>query len=104
MDQHDFKPFVGNFWEVERDCRFQPGVLADLWPHETAVAWLRKLMEPGPDCLKVPPLKEGIPAFKKRMGAAVRYANANYDVEGLCTAFPKRVKNMIKKNGDRLRK
>ena len=74
------------------------------WPHEAGVAWLRRLMEPGPNCMEKAPLSETIPAFKQRMGRAIRYANKNYDVEGLCTSFPRRIKDLVERKGDRLRK
>ena len=41
--------------------------------------------------------------FKKRLRQCEAHINKNYDVDGLCKAFPRRIEALIAAGGDRLR-
>ena len=75
--------------------------MADFWPHETAVSWVRSYM-------KKHPLKKGVGMpqmerdFVSTMDATMKDVNENYDVDGLCSSLPKRLADLKKSKGDRL--
>ena len=83
------------------DASEQPGALAQVLLHETAVAWSRnqlKLTSPRQ------PWKETREDFATRLREVCRFINAKYQVEGLCREFPMRIQLLIDKKGDSLRK
>ena len=41
--------------------------------------------------------------FISSMDAAMKYINENYDVDGLCYSFPKRLADLKKSKGERLK-
>ena len=84
------------------DASSQPPDMADFWPHETAVGWLRAYM-------KKQPLTKGVGLvqmekdFQNTMKEAVRHVNTNHNVDGLCRDFPTRVSELIAAKGGRLK-
>ena len=40
--------------------------------------------------------------FKKRLRKCEAHINKNYDVDGLCSAFPRRIEALLAAGGDRL--
>ena len=89
------KPFHGD------DASMQPGRSGDLWPHETAVSWVRQRLK---RTLPAQPWEETEVEFGKRLKVAGEYVNAHYDVAGLCRAMPKRMHELVHDaRGDKLR-
>ena len=90
-----FRTYAGD------DGSNQASDLADFWPHETAVAWIRAYM-------KKHPLKKGVGLdrmqreFQTTMRAAVRHINKEYDVASLCSSFPQRLSELKEAKGARL--
>ena len=83
------------------DASSQSPDMPDLLMHETAVAWFRNNMKKErPVCA---PWEETQAQWLVRARRVTRYVNDNYDVYGLCHAFPKRLNNAVGKDGDRLR-
>ena len=83
------------------DARNQPGKLADLTLHETAVSWVRsKLLETRPKQA----WKESTEEHYRRLRGIAQGINAEFDVEGLCAEFPSRIADLISKGGDKLAK
>jgi hypothetical protein len=84
------------------DASKQPSDMADFWPHETAVSWIRAYM-------KKHPLQKGKGVAQMRedfvttMDECMRHINAKYDVNGLCRSFPKRLAEMRLSKGERLK-
>ena len=69
------KAFHGN------DASVQPGRSGDLWPHETAISWMRhRLRVP----LQQEPWNETEDGLGARLEAAVEWVKHHHDVEGLC--------------------
>ena len=95
LRRHDLRAFLGD------DATAQPGNLAQVLLHETAVAWTRHRLTLS---LPAAPWEEETrEAFGARLREAARYSNANYDVEGLCRSFPKRIQDLVDREGDNLR-
>ena len=76
--------------------------MADFWPHETAVSWLRQQMKKCP-IEKGNGLEQMQKAFDANMNASFRYINAEYDVSGLCRSFPERLLRLKDAKGERLK-
>ena len=84
-----------------RGARAQPADIAAALPHETANSWLRTRL--GKAAALVPKLWEETPAdFAKRLAQCVRDVHDTCDVDALCRAFPERLRELKKRNGDRL--
>ena len=47
--------------------------------------------------------EDNVKLFKKRLRQCEAHINKNYDVDGLCRAFPRRIEALIAAGGDRLR-
>ena len=92
---HNLEAFMGT------DASEQPGALAQVLLHETAVAWTRHQLS-----LTKPRVawKETREEFASRLREVCRVMNAKYKVEGLCREFPMRIQQLIDKKGDSLRK
>ena len=81
------------------NARRQPGSLQDVLLHETTVSWLRKRLE------RSTPKKcweETREAYGRRLKRCCEEVNKECDVEGLCKDFPKRMKRMGEREGERL--
>ena len=92
---YGFRPYAGD------DASAQPPDIPDVLPHETAVGWARTFFK------KHPVRKGGGVADMERQFQAVlhdcaEYINANYDVAGLCRAFPARLAELARERGERL--
>jgi hypothetical protein len=79
----------------------QPGTLAQLLLHETAVAWVR-----ARQTITTPkkPWTETREAFGERLRAIARHINTQYRVDDLCREFPGRIQQLIDVEGDNLKK
>ena len=87
------------FWG--RDASAQPGYLADVLLHETAVPWIRhKLTATTPPKR---PWLESREQYARRLRQVVADINRNYAVGDLCQRFPDRLDELIRRQGDRLR-
>ena len=84
------------------DAQVQSPDMGDLLLHETAVSWFRAQMKKEkPVGL---PWEETRAEWKARADRCVEAINANFDVIGLCTEFPGRLRACISRDGDRLPK
>ncbi len=93
LREHGLKTFYGD------DASVQPGSLQEVLLHETAVAWVRRREK----VVRSPtPCEETVAEFGTRLRQIAAYINANFDVEGLCRALPKRVQMVINSKGDRI--
>ena len=91
--RNHFRPIMGN------NARSQPGSLQDVLLHETAVSWLRtRLTRSTPkNCWD-----ETREQYGRRLKRCCEEVNKECDVEGLCQGFPKRMKRLKDKEGERL--
>ena len=78
----------------------QPGSCQDLMLHETAVAWLRTRLATSTPTKCWEETRE---QYGLRLKRCCEEVNKDCDVEGLCKQFPKRVKLLKEKEGDRLK-
>jgi len=95
LEEEGFRAFNGD------DASAQPGSMGDVMPHETAVSWLRKLLEKS---LPAAAWEESRENYAVRLRDAASHVNANYEVGDLCKCFLDRVDMLIEKKGDRLSK
>ncbi len=95
LRQHGFRAFLGD------SAARQPGFLADVLLHETAVAWVRKLLAAS---TPYPPWQETREAYGERLREVARRVNEQYKVAGLCRELASRLQEVVDKEGDRLRK
>ena len=94
LSEHGLKDFMGG------DASLQPGSLPELMLHETAVAWVRRLLVRS---TPKSPWLESRQDYALRLRAAARKINADFDVDSLCRAFPRRVAQLVAQKGDKLR-
>ena len=92
LNEHSLKAFNGD------DASAQPGNLQDFLLHETAVSWIRYREQQN---RMKEPWKETLEEFGARMRQICQDINENLDVEGLCRAMPKRLRELIEHEGDR---
>ena len=73
---------------------FPPGL-----PHETAVAWVRNR-----EAKTKPrePWKETRGEYTTRLRGICQDINGHYNVEDLCRSFPRRLQELVDKEGDRI--
>ena len=86
------------FWG--EDASVQPGHLQELMLHETAVSWLRVRLEQS---LPPRPWEETPEAYAARLRQCCADVNAQLNVDGLCRAFPTRIRKLVERKGDRLK-
>ena len=86
MREHGLRAFHGE------DASIQPGHSGDLWPHETAVSWVRQRLR-----LTLPrePWNETEESFEERLKAAAAWVNEKHDVDGLCREMPRRMNDLV---------
>lgn len=95
LKRNGFRSYAGT------DAGKQPPDMPDVFPHETAMAWARAYF-------KKHPLKKGggVTAMEEQLRTSLKecaaFINSNYDVEGLCSSFPARVKELRQSGGERL--
>lgn len=94
LREHGFRALMGT------SAAQQPGFLADVLLHETAVSWVRELLH-----ITTPaaPWQETREAFGERLREVARRVNENHNVDGLCNELPRRLQELVGKQGDRLR-
>ena len=76
--------------------------MGDLLLHETAVAWFRGRMKREKP--EVYPWLETRSQWAARAARCIRHINDNFDAEGLCRGFPKRLQACLDGDGERLAK
>ena len=93
LREHGFTTVMGD------DASQQPGNLQELLLHETAVSWMRvRLSQSLPSQCWLETRED----FGKRLKRCCDEVNNDLDVEGLCRAFPKRVRLCKERKGGRL--
>ena len=96
LQAHGFRAFAG------ADASTQPPDCADVFLHETAVAWIRNYMRTRPFS------RHGsLDAQQTRLEAMLleceQHINSNHDVDGLCRQFPRRMEELVDAEGGRLK-
>ena len=86
LRDHGLKPFHGD------DASVQPARSGDLWPHETAVSWVRQRLRAT---LPPEPWHEAESDFEARLKAAAAWVNDHHDAEGLCKQMPRRMHDLV---------
>ena len=86
LRMHGLRAFHGD------DASAQPGQSGDLWPHETAVSWMRHRLRMT---LPQEPWRETEDDYETRLKAAAAYINENHDVEGLRKEMPQRMHDLV---------
>ncbi len=81
--------------------RAQPADVGDVLLHETANSWLRTRLDASAARV-TKPWGETDQAFAKRVAACVKDINQTLDVKALCRDFPKRLRELKGRKGDRL--
>ena len=95
LAEHNFRGIMG-----ENAAR-QPGSIQDLLLHETAISWLRhRLIRSTPKAC----WEESREQYGRRLKRCCDEVNKEYDVEGLCHGYPKRLKLLQESQGGRLQK
>ena len=94
MESNELRAYDGD------DARVQPGNLQEVLLHETAVAWIRRREE---TTRPREPWKETLEEFGARLRGVCQDINDSCDVEGLCRALPKRLQELVDKDGDRIK-
>ena len=94
LDVGGLRPFAG------ANASEQPGNLSEVFPHETAVAWIRHLMTRN---IPKNPWTETYDSYAKRLRKTCKHINREYEVDSLCRSFPDRIDELIFKGGDKLR-
>ena len=96
LNTHGFRPFAGD------DAKWQPPDLADLLMHETVAAWVRNYFKKNP-VRKQRDLNLSKAAVVAALAACGRYINQEYDVKELCSSMPRRLDELARAQGDRLK-
>jgi len=95
VNTHKFKTMMG-------DCASsQPGNLADILLHETAVAWIRVQLK---NTRPLDDWKETRDEYADRLRKAAAHINEHYDVAGLNNELVDRLREVVHRYGDRLSK
>ena len=68
--------------------------------HETAVSWMRRRLA---RTLPAKPWEETRQEYASRLKACCDEINRDLDVGALCRAFPRRIQNLVKEKGGRLK-
>lgn len=95
LEQHGLKPWAGE------NALHQPADIPDVLLHETAVAWIRSYLRHHPVRIGAN-MDTNRANLVEALKSAAQYCNDWYDVEGLCHAFPKRMKQLVEREGGRL--
>ena len=93
LKEHEFRAFMGV------DAAKQPGFLADVLLHETAVSWVRELEA---KTTPAAPWRETREAFGERLRQIARRVNEKHKVANLCRKLPARLQGVIEREGDRI--
>ena len=95
-----FEPWAGT--HALQGPRRQPGDVADILLHETAISWLKQRLAKS-DALVKRAWQETPAQFAERLAAAAGDVNATCSVEDLCRSWRKRLQELVQNRGDRLR-
>ncbi|CAE8729149.1 unnamed protein product [Polarella glacialis] len=93
LEADSLRAFWGN------DAATQCGNLADVFPHETAVSWIRR------ELVRTTPTKawqETRLEYGKLLREVCAALSASNNVEALCRCFAKRLADLLGRHGDRL--
>jgi hypothetical protein len=96
LQRTGFRAYAGD------DASQQPSDMADFWPHETAVSWIRTFMRKHP-LQKTGGVEQMRKDFVTTMDECMRHINREHDVEGLCRSFPKRLAELRSSKGERMK-
>ena len=96
MQKNGFYPFAGDA------AKWQPPDIPDVLLHETVAAWVRAFFWRHPFKLK-PKVQQNYALFIQKLRKCEAHINANYDVDGLSRSFGKRINQLIRAKGDRLK-
>ena len=96
LRQAGFRPFAGSC------AASQPADCPDLLLHETAVGWIRKFFKRHP-FHRSKGLEHNLARVKTLMATCVEHINGQYDVEALCSAWPRRLEEVVLANGERMK-
>ena len=96
LKENGFRPCVGE------DAAWQPGDLADIFMHETVVAWVRRYFRKNP-VTQNKGLEANKAAVIASLKACEKHINKEYDVRALCSSMPKRTQMLLSKEADRLK-
>ena len=96
LRRHGFHAYAGD------DARGQPADVPDALLHERAAAWVKTYMRRRP-IPKTGSLDSKEAVLRERLRECAAHINARHDVVGLCHAFPKRLKELRRAKGARLR-
>lgn len=80
----------------------QPPDCPDVLLHETAVGWIRKFFKKH-TFRRAAALDLNIERVKALMVDCIGHINQEYDVDALCSAWPKRLRNLVDSEGERLK-
>jgi hypothetical protein len=89
-----------NFSMLHGQRTKQAGVAADLLPHETLVAQLKRRMR---ICAVMDENLNSVERHRASLRAAVQFANNNYDLMSLCGQLHDRCKLCVEKGGQRIK-
>ena len=84
------------------DGSWQPLDLADFFPHETVVAWVRAWFKKHP-FKAVDNIDTNYRLLLARMRECEKHINETYDVEGLCRGVVVRLLTLKEKKGARMK-
>ncbi|CAK0871776.1 unnamed protein product [Prorocentrum cordatum] len=93
--------FCGALRRHDLDASAQPGQLQEVMLHETAVSWIRDRLT---KTLPKRRWEETLEAYRAQLKACAAQINSACDVDGLCRELPSRVKDLDRRQGDRLAK
>ena len=96
LDHHGCTAWAGDH------SKWQPPAIADILLHETAVSWVRQYLRTHPFKLTTTPSAGSI-RLARLLKEAAMHINEYYKVEQLCLDLPKRLKELVANEGDRLR-
>ena len=96
---NNLEAYYGNDASDGNDASELPGNLQEVFPHETTVAWIRKLEK---TVRPRRPWQETPAQFRKRMRDICQIINGRYNVESLCRSLPKRLQALVDAEGDRI--
>ena len=86
---------AGFFFGPPSDC-------PDVFPHETAAAWVRQYFRNHPHSTR-PGLEANHQTLSQNLRDGERHINGNHEVGDLCASFLNRVDDLVKKKGERLK-
>ena len=90
------RPFAGD------TAADQPPDCPDVLLHETAVGWIRKYFKKHP-ITRAGDLNQDVERTKMLMAQCLQHINASYEVGNLCASWPKRLQDLVDKEGERLK-